>query len=75
MQPPQSSCDGGLLPHLLHFESMTDQVAGLAFPCDPQGRVELDTLGDKLRNDYFFAHALIGLLFKRPTIKLATPLA
>ena len=60
--------------HLLHFEPLSAQSAGLDIPCDPQGRVGLDALGDKLRNDYFFARALIGLLFARPTVRQALPL-
>lgn len=60
--------------HLLHFEPLGAAGAGLDIPCDPQGRVGLDALGDKLRNDYFFARALIGCLFARPTVRTALPL-
>ena len=60
--------------HLLHFEPLAAQGAGLDIPCDPMGRVGLDALGDKLRNDYFFARALIGRLFDKPTVKQAMPL-
>ncbi len=60
--------------HLLHFEPLSAQSAGFDIPCDPQGRVGLDALGDKLRNDYFFARALIGRLFARPTVRQALPL-
>lgn len=60
--------------HLLHFEPLSAQSAGLDIPCDPQGRVGLDALGDKLRNDYFFARALIGRLFAKPTVKQALPM-
>jgi hypothetical protein len=60
--------------HLLHFEPLGASGAGLDIPCDPQGRVGLDALGDKLRNDYFFARALIGRLFAKPTVKTAMPL-
>lgn len=60
--------------HLLHFEPLAPQGAGLDIPCDPQGRVGLDALEDKLRNDYFFARALIGCVFARPTVKQALPL-
>lgn len=56
--------------HLLHFEPLTLGDAGLDIPCDPQGRVGLDALGDKLRNDYFFARTLIGRLFSAPTVRL-----
>ena len=62
------------LTHLLHFEPLSAQGAGLDIPCDPQGRVGLDALGDKLRNDYFFARTLIGRLFAKPTVRAAMPL-
>lgn len=55
--------------HLLHFEPLRPPAAGLDIPCDPQGRVGLDALGEQLRNDYFFARALIGRLFARPTVR------
>ena len=60
--------------HLLHFEPLTAGDAGLDIPCDPSGRVGLDALGDKLRNDYFFARTLIGRLFAAPIVRHA-PLA
>ena len=56
--------------HLLHFEPLTAGDAGLDIPCDPSGRVGLDALGEKLRNDYFFARTLIGRLFAAPTVRL-----
>lgn len=61
--------------HLLHFEPLTAGDAGLDIPCDPCGRVGLDALGEKLRNDYFFARTLIGRLFARPTVRLVPALA
>lgn len=54
--------------HLLRFEPLTAGDAGLDIPCDPCGRVGLDALGEKLRNDYFFARTLVGRLFARPTV-------
>lgn len=60
--------------HLLHFEPLAAQGPALDIPCDPLGRVGLDGLGDKARNDYFFARALIGCLFAKPTVKAAMPL-
>ena len=61
--------------HLLHFAPLTAGDAGLDIPCDPQGRVGLDALGDKLRNDYFFARTLIGRMFAAPTVRNAAALA
>ncbi|RZL38026.1 MAG: hypothetical protein EOP35_06925 [Rubrivivax sp.] len=61
--------------HLLHFEPLRPGEAGLDVPCDPQGRVWLDALGDKLRNDYFFARTLVGRLFASPTVRHVAPVA
>ena len=61
--------------HLLHFEPLTGGDAGLDIPCDPLGRVGLDALGEKLRNDYFFARTLIGRLFAAPTVRRHPSLA
>ncbi|PTT80342.1 hypothetical protein DBR42_19550, partial [Pelomonas sp. HMWF004] len=62
--------DAAVVPatHLLHFEPLTAGDDGLDVPCDASGRVRLDTLGDRLRNDYFFARTLIGHLFAAPTV-------
>ena len=74
-QAANASLPGEIAPtHLLHFEPLAAQGPALDIPCDPLGRVGLDGLGDKARNDYFFARALIGCLFARPTVKAALPL-
>jgi hypothetical protein len=73
MERPDAFGGGAANPakptHLLHFEPLTAGDAGLDVPCDPQGRVGLDMLGSKLRNDYFFARTLIGRLFAAPTVR------
>jgi len=50
--------------HHAHFElrflSLFDEGRGWAFPCDAQGLVNLDELSDRARNNYFFAHSVIG---------------
>ncbi len=73
---PDALAEARALPtHLLHFEPLTAGEAGLDIPCDPHGRVGLDALGDKLRNDYFFARTLIGRLFAAPTVRHVPALA
>ncbi|WP_457423532.1 hypothetical protein [Roseateles sp. P5_E7] len=71
--PNQEACRAAVpaATHLLHFEPLAIGDAGLDIPCDPQGCVGLDGLGDKLRNDYFFARTLIGRLFAAPTVRHA----
>lgn len=64
-----------LLPgHLLHFEPLVPGGAALDIPCDPQGRVRLDALGETLRNDYFFARSMVGRVFAAPTVRTVPPL-
>lgn len=65
---------GAETTHLLHFEPLTAQVASMEFPCDPHGLVRLDSWTPRLRNEYFFARALMGRHFAPPTVHCALPL-
>ena len=53
----------------LHFEPLVDEQLPLSFPCDADGRVDLDGLCDRSRRDYMFAHTLIGRHFTMPVIR------
>ena len=46
-----------------------------AFPCSALGVVDLDTLTDKLRNDYLLVRTLVGRDFGAPRVvpQLARP--
>ncbi len=52
----------------LRFDSLIAAQAPLSFPCDADGRVDLDELCDRSRCDYLFAHTLIGRHFTVPVI-------
>lgn len=41
---------------------------GLCFPCDEQGRVELDALSDRARDNYLYARAVVGVEFAHPKV-------
>jgi hypothetical protein len=60
--------------HLLCFRSLFVDGRGLAFPCDAQGWVDLDGLGDRLRLNYLYARVMIGREFHLPQIEIAAPL-
>jgi hypothetical protein len=47
-------------PFVLRFESLFDAGRAFAFPCDAQGRVDLDGLSERARQNYFFARSVIG---------------
>ena len=55
----------------LRFRSLFDQGRGYAFPCSPSGEVDLDQLGERTRNSYFYARALVGREFSAPAVERA----
>jgi len=44
----------------VRFDSLFDAGRALAFPCDEAGRVDLDTMSERVRNNYFYARAMRG---------------
>ena len=58
----------------LRFQSLFDEGRGYAFPCDAAGHVDLDSLGDKARHNYFYARTVIGREFSMPAVCLSTAL-
>jgi len=55
----------------LRFQSLFDSGRGFAFPCDPQGQVDLDRLSDRARNNYLYARAMVGRELSCPAVKAA----
>jgi hypothetical protein len=53
--------------HEIRFQSLF-RGHGLCFPCDEQGRVELDALSDRARDNYLYARAVVGVEFAYPRI-------
>lgn len=52
----------------LRFEALSQVGRGFTFPCDASGNVDLDELSDGLRQNYLFAHTLIGRDFAAPVV-------
>lgn len=44
----------------LRFASLFHTGHSLTFPCDASGRVTLDRLTERSRNNYFFARVVVG---------------
>ena len=57
--------------HRLCFRSLFDSGRGFAFPCDPQGQVDLDGLSERARNNYLYARAMVGRELAVPAVELA----
>ncbi|MGZ5216018.1 MAG: hypothetical protein ACXWKD_07310 [Caldimonas sp.] len=58
--------------HEIHFESLY-RDCGLCFPCDAQGRVELDALSDRARENYLYARHVVGTEYAFPKVRPALP--
>jgi hypothetical protein len=57
------------MTHRLCFRSLFDSGRGYAFPCDAQGRVDLDALSDQARSNYLFARAMVGRELAAPIVE------
>ena len=56
----------------LRFRPLRDGRQAVAFPCDAEGRVDIDRLDARQRLDYYFARTVIGREFARPAVNLTT---
>jgi hypothetical protein len=53
----------------LRFQNLFDSGRGYAFPCDPEGLVNLDQLSDRARNNYLYARAMVGRELSLPAVQ------
>jgi len=54
----------------LRFQHLFNEGRAIAFPCDAEGHVDMDTLSDNARNNYFYARTVIGREFATPAVTL-----
>lgn len=57
--------------HEIRFQSLFNEGRALSFPCDAQGRVELDDLSDRARHNYLYARAVVGREYAHPCVRPA----
>jgi hypothetical protein len=53
----------------LRYGALANGARALAFPCDVHGHVDLDSLSEAARNDYFYARAVVGRQFTWPCVQ------
>jgi hypothetical protein len=58
--------------YLLRFIGLFNRGRGYAFPCDAQGHVDIDTLTEHARENYFFARAVVGTELSAPIVSPIT---
>jgi hypothetical protein len=56
----------------IRFESLFNSGRGLSFPCDAGGRVDIDTLSEHGRHNYFFARAMMGREYATPQVVVSS---
>jgi len=54
----------------LRFTGLFNRGRGYAFPCDAQGRVDIDELSARCRINYLFARAVVGSELSAPIVSL-----
>ena len=57
----------------LRFRSLTLAGHGFAFPCDAEGHVPVSNLSDLMRNNYFYACAVVGNELTWPVVVRCAP--
>jgi hypothetical protein len=53
----------------LLFRPLFERSRGFAFRCDEQGRVDMDAMNERTRNNYFYARAMIGRELDYPRVQ------
>jgi hypothetical protein len=53
----------------LRFPPLFGVGPALSFPCDRTGRVDIDSLGERARSNYFYARTVIGRQFAMPAVE------
>ena len=53
----------------IRFQSLFNEGRALAFPCDCGGRVDLDAVSERERNNYLFARAMVGREYAMPQVR------
>jgi hypothetical protein len=52
----------------LRFRFLHNEGRAYAFPCDARGRVDMDTLSERARNNYLYARSVIGREVAMPDV-------
>jgi len=56
----------------LCFRSLFNSGRGFAFPCDPVGQVNMDSMSERARNNYLYARAMVGRELSVPAVERGT---
>jgi hypothetical protein len=57
----------------IRFQSLFNAGRALSFPCDAQGRVAMDSLSERARDNYLYARAVVGREYAMPAVLRCGP--
>lgn len=72
MNPSSPADRGDGSTFQLRFQSLFDAGRAYAFPRDAQGHVDMSALGERARNSYLYARAVIGREVSMPVVRACT---
>ncbi|HUG21351.1 hypothetical protein [Piscinibacter sp.] len=52
----------------IRYQPLSGQGPQLAFPCDAQGQVQIDSLSERARANYLYARAVVGREYAAPAL-------
>jgi hypothetical protein len=53
----------------LRFRSLFHEGRAYAFPCDADGRVDIEALGERARRNYLYARSVVGRDLSMPAVQ------
>ena len=56
----------------LRFHSLFPSRRGFSFPCDCEGHVDLNDMGDSILESYLYARAVVGRELAAPAVQPST---
>jgi hypothetical protein len=62
------SNDGPEVRYEIRYQPLSGHGPVLAFPCDAEGHVQIDSLSERARANYLYARAVVGLEYASPTV-------
>jgi hypothetical protein len=67
-----TAMDSTMTQFELRFQPLIESSRSFAFPCDPNGLVNMDELNERTRNNYLFARAMVGRELSAPAVRPAS---
>ncbi len=53
----------------MRYQPLFKYGTPLAFPCDAEGHVQMDSMSDRARNSYLYARVVVGREYAAPAVQ------